>query len=202
LSDPRRRSAAIGIEQFEDAALTGVVTDLRDSLDLPRAVHRGGAVSVGRVTPFQNRGSQCGDIGAQRDAERVDARLRLAGTSDRKRLFGFSPVEQRNVREEVLIHDKTINHKANSATLLAYNVTWLAVAAVVLSLVGAFYYLRIVKLMYFDEPSDSPRAGAVAPAHPELQMRVLLSANGLVLLLFGIAPSMLMNVCFEVIKAL
>jgi len=79
---------------------------------------------------------------------------------------------------------------------------WLAVAAVVLSLVGAFYYLRIVKLMYFDEPSDSPRAGAVAPAHPELQMRVLLSANGLVLLLFGIAPSMLMNVCFEVIKAL
>jgi len=75
---------------------------------------------------------------------------------------------------------------------------WLAVAAVVLSLVGAFYYLRIVKLMYFDDP----REGAVAPAHPELQMRVLLSANGLVLLLFGIAPSMLMNVCFEVIKAL
>jgi len=78
---------------------------------------------------------------------------------------------------------------------------WLAVAAVVLSLVGAFYYLRIVKLMYFDEPSDAPKAGA-ASGQPELQMRVLLSANGLVLLLFGIAPSMLMNVCFEVIKAL
>ncbi|MEA3195367.1 MAG: NADH-quinone oxidoreductase subunit [Betaproteobacteria bacterium] len=73
---------------------------------------------------------------------------------------------------------------------------WLAVAAVVLSLVGAFYYLRIVKLMYFDEPKE----GAVAPGHPE--MRVLLSANGLLLLIFGIAPSMLMNVCFEVIKAL
>jgi len=73
---------------------------------------------------------------------------------------------------------------------------WLAVAAVILSLVGAFYYLRIVKLMYFDDPKE----GAAAPGHPE--MRLLLSANGLVLLLFGIAPSMLMNVCFEVIKAL
>ena len=73
---------------------------------------------------------------------------------------------------------------------------WLAVAAVVLSLVGAFYYLRIVKLMYFDEPPQ----GAAAPGHPE--MRWLLSANGLLLLLFGIAPAMLMNVCFEVIKAL
>jgi NADH-quinone oxidoreductase subunit N len=76
---------------------------------------------------------------------------------------------------------------------------WLAVAAVVLSLVGAFYYLRIVKLMYFDDPKE----GAVgASGQPEMQMRVLLSANGLILLLFGIAPSMLMNVCFEVIKAL
>ena len=76
---------------------------------------------------------------------------------------------------------------------------WLAVAAVILSLVGAFYYLRIVKLMYFDDPKE----GAVAASgQPEMQMRVLLSANGLVLLLFGIAPSMLMNVCFEVIKAL
>jgi len=73
---------------------------------------------------------------------------------------------------------------------------WLAVAAVVLSLVGAFYYLRIVKLMYFDDPKE----GAAAPGHPE--MRVLLSANGLLLLLFGVAPSTLMNVCFEVIKAL
>ena len=70
------------------------------------------------------------------------------------------------------------------------------------SVIGAYYYLRVIKLMYFDEPSDSPKAGAVASGQPELQMRVLLSANGLILLLFGIAPSMLMNVCFEVIKAL
>jgi NADH-quinone oxidoreductase subunit N len=50
--------------------------------------------------------------------------------------------------------------------------------------------------MYFDDPPE----GATAPGHPE--MRWLLSANGLVLLLFGIAPAALMNLCFEVIKAL
>ncbi len=73
---------------------------------------------------------------------------------------------------------------------------WLAVAAVILSLIGAFYYLRIVKLMYFDEPKE---AGPV-PGHPE--MRALLSANGLVLLLFGILPQPLMSLCFAAISTL
>jgi len=73
---------------------------------------------------------------------------------------------------------------------------WLAVAAVILSLVGAFYYLRIVKLMYFDEP----REGGAVPGHPE--MRVLLSANGLLLLVFGILPQPLMNLCFVAIQNL
>jgi NADH-quinone oxidoreductase subunit N len=73
---------------------------------------------------------------------------------------------------------------------------WLAVAAVLLSVVGAFYYLRIVKLMYFDEPKD---AGPI-PGHPE--MRVLLSANGLILLLLGVLPHPLLNLCFEAIKSL
>jgi NADH-quinone oxidoreductase subunit N len=73
---------------------------------------------------------------------------------------------------------------------------WLAVAAVILSLIGAFYYLRVVKLMYFDEPRE---AGPV-PGHPE--MRALLSANGLVLLFFGILPQPLMALCFAAIAAL
>jgi NADH-quinone oxidoreductase subunit N len=73
---------------------------------------------------------------------------------------------------------------------------WLAVAAVVLSLVGAFYYLRIVKLMYFDEPADaSPVQG-----HPE--MRTLLSANGLALLALGVFPQPLMAVCFAAVRSL
>ena len=67
--------------------------------------------------------------------------------------------------------------------------TWLAVVAVLASLVGAFYYLRIVKLMYFDDPTDT------APIVARGDNQVLLSANGLALLLFGILPQPLMGLC-------
>jgi NADH-quinone oxidoreductase subunit N len=73
---------------------------------------------------------------------------------------------------------------------------WLAVAAVVLSLVGAFYYLRIVKLMYFDEPKDN------APLQAPRDMRVVLSLNGLVLLFLGIFPQGLMGLCLTAIQTL
>jgi NADH-quinone oxidoreductase subunit N len=73
---------------------------------------------------------------------------------------------------------------------------WLAVAAVVLSLIGAFYYLRIVKLMYFDEPKDTVRAVR------STGFGIALSANGLALLLLGILPQTLMAICFVAIQAL
>lgn len=74
---------------------------------------------------------------------------------------------------------------------------WLAVIAVVLSLVAAFYYLRLVKVMYFDEPSD---------AHPIAstgEVRTLLSLNGAAVLVFGIVPGGLMALCAQaIVKAL
>jgi NADH-quinone oxidoreductase subunit N len=73
---------------------------------------------------------------------------------------------------------------------------WLAVAAVVLSLIGAFYYLRVVKLMYFDEPRDP------MPVAARRGFSYALSANGLAMLLFGVLPWLLMNPCLEAIKAL
>ena len=73
---------------------------------------------------------------------------------------------------------------------------WLAVFAVLMSLIGAFYYLRIVKLMYFDEPKDT------APIAGQRDMRLLLSANGLALLAIGILPQPLMSLCFIAIKSL
>jgi NADH-quinone oxidoreductase subunit N len=73
---------------------------------------------------------------------------------------------------------------------------WLAVVAVVFSLIGAFYYLRVVKLMYFDEP-----AGEVAPAGRGAA-RVLLSVNGLALLAIGILPQPLMTLCQVAIRSL
>ena len=66
---------------------------------------------------------------------------------------------------------------------------WLAVVAVLTSLIGAFYYLRIVKLMYFDDPADS------AVIHARRDTRALLSANGIALLVLGILPQPLMGLC-------
>jgi NADH-quinone oxidoreductase subunit N len=73
---------------------------------------------------------------------------------------------------------------------------WLAVVAVVFSLIGAFYYLRVVKLMYFDEPADA------SPAAGHADMRVLLSLNGLALLALGVLPEPLMSLCFVAVKSL
>jgi NADH-quinone oxidoreductase subunit N len=74
---------------------------------------------------------------------------------------------------------------------------WLAVVAVLLSLVGAYYYLRIVKLMYFDEPKvDAPVTGQ------SWGPRALLSANGLALLVLGLLPQPLMSLCYVAIKNL
>ena len=66
---------------------------------------------------------------------------------------------------------------------------WLAVVAVFFSLIGAFYYLRVVKLMYFDQPSDN------APIAASFDMRLVLSANGLAVALFGLFPQVLMSLC-------
>jgi NADH-quinone oxidoreductase subunit N len=74
---------------------------------------------------------------------------------------------------------------------------WLAVIAVVLSLVAAFYYLRVVKVMYFDAPGAQP---ALSQSNG---VSLLLAANGLAVLGFGLLPGGLMNLCRDaIIKAL
>ncbi|MEO8343490.1 MAG: NADH-quinone oxidoreductase subunit NuoN [Gallionella sp.] len=67
--------------------------------------------------------------------------------------------------------------------------TWLAIVAVLLSLIGAFYYLRIVKLMYFDAPESH------APIVFGQDTTLLISVNGLGVLLLGLLPGTLMSVC-------
>jgi NADH-quinone oxidoreductase subunit N len=64
-----------------------------------------------------------------------------------------------------------------------------AVFAVMFSLIGAFYYLRIVKLMYFDAPVDA------APIVASPDMRFLLSLNGAAVALFGLFPDSVMSLC-------
>ena len=66
--------------------------------------------------------------------------------------------------------------------------------AVLFSLVGAFYYLRIVKLMYFDAPESH------APIVFEPDTTLLISVNGLGVLLLGLLPGTLMSVCAVSVK--
>jgi NADH-quinone oxidoreductase subunit N len=78
--------------------------------------------------------------------------------------------------------------------VLATGYTWLAVLAALLSVVGAFYYLRIVKLMYVDAPSDTAQIGGSA------LMRTVLSVNALMALGFGIMPAALLTLCQQAIR--
>jgi NADH-quinone oxidoreductase subunit N len=65
----------------------------------------------------------------------------------------------------------------------------LAIFAVIMSLIGAFYYLRVVKVMYFDEPVTATTVSADA------DVRLVLSVNGLLVLVLGIVPGALMALC-------
>ncbi len=66
---------------------------------------------------------------------------------------------------------------------------WLAIVAVMFSLIGAYYYLRIVKVMYFDEPADTSKL-VVSP-----DVGVALSINGVAILALGLVPGPLMTAC-------
>ncbi len=74
---------------------------------------------------------------------------------------------------------------------LAAGHLWLVISAVFFSLIGAFYYLRVVKAMYFDDATD------VATIDADHSMRFALSLNGFVVLALGILPGPLMSLCFS-----
>ena len=72
---------------------------------------------------------------------------------------------------------------------------WPAVFMVVVSVIGAFYYLRAIKMMYFDKPDDT------VPITAELDFNVLISVNGILMLVLGLFPGFLMGVCSLAIGA-
>jgi NADH-quinone oxidoreductase subunit N len=78
--------------------------------------------------------------------------------------------------------------------VLGVNMAWLAVVAVLFSVIGAFYYLRIVKLMYFDEPTDEATIGG-SPV-----MRTVLSVNALLAFFLGVVPGSLIALCQRVFQ--
>ena len=69
----------------------------------------------------------------------------------------------------------------------------LAIFAVIMSLIGAFYYLRVVKVMYFDKPLTASTVSA------PLDVRAVLTVNGALVLILGIVPGGLMSLCADAI---
>ena len=76
------------------------------------------------------------------------------------------------------------------------DLVWLAVVAVIFSIIGVFYYLRIIKLMYFDKPEDTSQITSTP------DMRFILSLNSLAILALGIFPANLMAICVAAIGSL
>jgi NADH-quinone oxidoreductase subunit N len=74
--------------------------------------------------------------------------------------------------------------------------TFLAIIAVMASLIGAFYYLRVVKVMYFDEPKEEHAVTISGSGFA----RGLLSLNGVLVLALGIFPAGLMAVCLDAMR--
>ena len=73
--------------------------------------------------------------------------------------------------------------------LVKAGMVWLAVVAVIFSVIGAFYYLRVVKLVYFDKPLTP------VPVEGGLDARIAISVNGLALLWYGLFPASLLTAC-------
>jgi NADH-quinone oxidoreductase subunit N len=81
-------------------------------------------------------------------------------------------------------------------SVISAGYVWLAVLAVLASLVGAFFYLRIVKVMFFDEPEASNQTHALC----SFQQSVL-SLNSVAVLALGILPGPMMAWCIQVVRA-
>ncbi len=73
--------------------------------------------------------------------------------------------------------------------VISIDMTWLALVGVFFSIIGIYYYLRIVKLMYFDKPVDD------TPLTASLDTRIALSVNGLMMLALGMFPATILSVC-------
>ncbi|MBI2791230.1 MAG: NADH-quinone oxidoreductase subunit NuoN [Gammaproteobacteria bacterium] len=80
------------------------------------------------------------------------------------------------------------------SALVNAGLTWLAAVVVIFSIIGAYYYLKIVRMMYFDAPE------VPYPVHGAADMRIALSVNGLAILALGIFPAPLFVICQRVLS--
>jgi len=81
-------------------------------------------------------------------------------------------------------------------SVIQADMIWLAIAAVLLAVIGAYYYLRVIKLMYFDDATER------VPIHAGWDVQALMGFNAL--LLIGVLPwvGVIMELCRQAIKTL
>jgi len=79
--------------------------------------------------------------------------------------------------------------------VIAVDMVWLAAASVVFSVIGAFYYLRVIKIMYFDKPENQQAITC------SKDMSFMISLNALVILMVGLFPDSLLSLCLKVVSA-
>jgi NADH-quinone oxidoreductase subunit N len=76
--------------------------------------------------------------------------------------------------------------------LIGVHLVWLAVLALIFAIIGAYYYINIVKIMYFEDPDVQ------APFQFSGDLRIAISVSGLAVLMYGIVPSTVINLCRQV----
>jgi NADH-quinone oxidoreductase subunit N len=76
--------------------------------------------------------------------------------------------------------------------IVSQGLVWLAIVSVIFSVIGAFYYLRVVKVIYFDAPEKAE------PIVTSMDTQVVISANCLAVLALGLYPTVLMSLCAAV----
>lgn len=140
-------------------------------------------VTFGMIMLLSHRGFECENIsdlkGLNRRSPLMAAMLLVSMFS----LTGIPPMAGFYAKLAVL------------QALIGAGYIWMAVFAVIMSLIGAFYYLRVVKMAYFDEPE-----GEVGPIDNGAVTNGIMTINGALVLILGILPGGLMALCVSVIR--
>lgn len=140
--------------------------------------------TFGLILLLSRRGFECENIDDLKGLNRRNPGLALVWLLSMFSLAGIPPLAGFGAKLSVL------------QAVVGAGYIWLAVFAVVMSLIGAFYYLRVVKVAYFDEPE-----GEAHPLATGVFTKAVMLVNGVLIIGLGLLPGGLMDTCIRVIQA-
>lgn len=140
--------------------------------------------TFGLILLMSRRGFECENINDLKGLNRRNPGLALVWLLSMFSLAGIPPLSGFAAKLSIL------------QAVVGAGYIWLAVFAVVMSLIGAFYYLRVVKVAYFDEPEGEPQ-----PLSTGLLTKAVMLVNGVLIIGLGLLPGGLMDTCIRVIQA-